>query len=77
MAARCGDVSLVLPEEVENWRLLTEALPAWPIPWLRPRDYRRFPVAVGMGPPVVEAQLVATTDTGEMYEEMVTLSVFG
>lgn len=72
------DVSLVLPQDATNWHLLTDVLPAWPIQQLRPRDYRRFPAAVSMGgPAVVDAQLVATTDTGEMYEEQVTLSMFG
>jgi hypothetical protein len=71
------DISLVLPEDATNWHLLTDVLPAWPIPQLRPRDYRWFPAAVGMGPVIVESHLVATTDSGERYEEPVTLSVFG
>jgi predicted nucleotide-binding protein len=72
------NISLVLPAEAHNWHLMTDVLPAWPIPTLAPRDYIRFPAAVTMGGPVVvEARLLASTPDGQSCEQPVTLSVYG
>ena len=71
-------VALVLPPEAGNWHLMPHVLPSWPIAELSPREYRRVPMALSMGGPVVvEARLTATTEDGGSYERSVTLSVYG
>lgn len=75
---RLRSVGIEIPSEAPNWHLITDILPSWPIETLEPRDYRRFPVAVTMGGPVViEVDLVAITDAGDPYRRTVTLSVYG
>lgn len=72
------DVALVLPPEAGNWHLMPHVLPSWPIAELPPREYRRVPMSLSLGGPVVvEARLTATTEDGGSYERSVTLSVYG
>lgn len=71
-------VAIEMPPDAANWHLMTRLLPQWPIATLEPRDYRRFPVSVSMGGPVVvEADLVATMSDGNPYRKKITLSVYG
>lgn len=72
------DVQLILPDGVDNWHLMTDVLPAYPIPELEPRAYVRFPALVTMGGPVViEADLRASLPDGAGHSDRATLSVYG
>lgn len=75
---RLESVGIEMPAEAQNWHLLTAVLPQWPIESLDPRDYRRFPVTISMGGPVmIEATLVATTVDARPYRKKTTLSIYG
>jgi hypothetical protein len=66
------------PPEAENWFVITDVLPEYPIGELQPRDYVRVPVSLAMqGPVMVDVLLRAKTESGEAYQTSVRLSVFG
>jgi predicted nucleotide-binding protein len=67
-----------LPEEVQNWSIMSTVLPEYPIPRLAPQKYVRVPVVISMGGPVyVELRVRARIETGEPYEMTEQLSIFG
>ena len=73
-----SDVSWEIDGSVPNWRILTDVLPAFPVPILDPGDFIRVPVSISMGgPAAVELVLHATSQDGHAYERRRTLSVWG
>lgn len=72
------EVEWELSEPAPNWALLTSVLPAYPVPALEPQQHLRIPVAISMGGPVyVDLRVQAKTETGEPYETVEHLSVYG
>lgn len=64
--------------EAQNWHVLTDVLPEYPVAQLQPRDYVRIPVAITLGGPVIaDMDLHAVTEEGKDYETTVRLSIYG
>jgi hypothetical protein len=72
------NIECVIPEEVPNWHLQTEALPTYPLTKLNPGDSVPVPFIVTMAGPgsqvTVEATLKGSVD-GEPYERRMFISV--
>jgi Predicted nucleotide-binding protein containing TIR-like domain len=63
--------------ESENWHLITDVLPEYPIDNLEPRQHVRIPVSLSLASrPVVRAQLVGTDPMGKEYSALVQLSIY-
>jgi hypothetical protein len=64
--------------DAQNWHVLTDVLPEYPIARLEPREYVRLPIAITLGGPVIaDMELRAATEAGESYETTTRLSIYG
>lgn len=64
--------------DAQNWHVLTDVLPEYPVAQVQPRDYVRIPVAIALGGPVIaDMDLHAETQDGDAYETTVRLSIYG
>ena len=65
-------------EPARNWAFVNSALPAYPIPTLGPRQHVRVPVAISIGGPAyVDLRVRAKTESGEPFETVEQLSIYG
>lgn len=81
--ANSGDLELLEVEwefvgQPQNWHIMANALPAYPIPILAPSKHIRVPVVLTAGGPAyVDLTFRAKTDAGVTYEVTEQLSVYG
>ena len=72
------EVAWSLPDTAPNWTIMVHALPQYPIAILETQKHVRVPVSVSMGGPVyVDLTIRGLTESGEPYETIEQLSVYG
>ena len=73
-----SEVRWDIEDDAPNWGILTDVLPAYPVPNLDPGDHVHVPVTISRGgPSAVEMTLSGTLTKGGVYERRRTLSVWG
>lgn len=73
-----NNLQWTIPDDAQNWSILSDVLPEYPIARLDPRDHVRIPVAVSLGgPAIVRVTFHATLPDGSPFERVEQLSVYG